>query len=168
MWETSRRWCEKSHLCTHSVTSLVLQQSASSSTTFPSDPAPLHPQGYKSDFLVPRILCIALSGLRGTGNLPALGTAAFCKYHQDTLASSSAIPHSSSCPYLGHMPFNPGHLWTSHLFIWSNTSWIILCIYMDGCCIPARSSYQRFLSKRLERNRSNKTQMKAAPLIQGS
>lgn len=53
----------------------------------------------------------------------------------------------NSCPYLGHMPFNPGHLQTSHLFIWSNTSWIFPCIYMDGCCTPASSSYQRFLSK---------------------
>lgn len=112
-----------------------------------SAPVPLHPQGYKSHSLVPRTLSIALSGHRGTGNLPALGTVAFCKCHQCTLASSSAIPHSSSCPYVGHMPFNPGHLQTSHLFIWSNTSWIFPCIYMDGCCIPASSSYQRFLSK---------------------
>lgn len=86
---------------------------------------------------------------------------------QHTLASSSTISHSSSCSPLGRMPSNPGHLLTSNLFIWSNTSWIFPCIYIDGCCILASSSYQGFQSKRLGANNSDTTQMKAASLIQG-
>lgn len=99
--------------------------------------------------------------------LPVLGTAVLCNNTQHTLASSSAISHSNSCSPLGRMPSNPGHLLTSNLFIWSNTSWIFPCIYIDGCCIPASSSHQGFQSKRLGANNSNTTQMKTAALIEG-
>lgn len=53
-------------------------------------------------------------------------------------------------------PFNPGHLLTSNLFNWSNTSWSLLYIYTGRYCIPASSSYQGVQSKRLGTTNSDK------------
>lgn len=52
----------------------------------------------------------------------------------------------------------------SNLFIWSNTSWLFPCIYIDRYCFPASNRYQGLQSKTLGTNSSDTTRMKTASL----
>lgn len=122
-------------------------------TLFPP-PAPTAPLGVAHS--TTRLLASTLpSPLQSHASSPPALHTALCAAPQPG-QQLSYFTQSASCSILRGTPFNPGHLLTSNLFNWSNTSWSLLYIYTGRYCIPASSSYQGVQSKRLGTTNSDK------------